>query len=305
MEAVCRVGLRLPVLADSFARSDQLSPHTRRQTPTVSCSLLFSLPGLVEGGSWRGRASTAPVAERCRAWWLRNRVREPSNRLSKKHSASYDSTTQRIERNTGPGTKGRKQKGQPRRAALFDASHNSAERRLRGLLETAEQYLNHLRVLLVGGCIGLRVVLFADLRLLPVAIEVVRLARDVGGVVPTAILLWPEAVRTEVGDEHLRLLLRRAVQFDVEVSIVLHLQQRIGAKRRIEFRADDEELRAGEIQRRNVLVRRGAFDGIAIELHRIERLDEFDSRTGGFRFLSGRHGGRHQHNGGKGDTTQT
>ena len=48
-------------------------------------------------------------------------------------------------------TKGRQQKGQPRRAALFDASHNSAERRLRGLLETAEQRLNHLRVLLVSG----------------------------------------------------------------------------------------------------------------------------------------------------------
>src|SRR5262245_23280801 len=117
MEAVCRVGLRLPVLADSFARSDQLSPHTRRQTPTVSCSLLFSLPGLVEGGSWRGRASTAPVAERCRAWWLRNRVREPSNRLSKKDSASYDSTTQRIERNTGREQKAGNKRQETKRAA--------------------------------------------------------------------------------------------------------------------------------------------------------------------------------------------
>jgi len=42
-------------------------------------------------------------------------------------------------------------KGSPEGAALFDASYGSAERRLRGLLEPAEQRLNHLRVLLVSG----------------------------------------------------------------------------------------------------------------------------------------------------------
>src|SRR5262245_31503958 len=107
----------------------------RRQTPTVSCSLLILPPWNRRKASDRsGAASTTPVRKLERALGSELAIENHCNRAWVKSAMPYDSTTQRKAAN-----KRQEQKGQPRRAALFDASHNSAERRLRGLLESAEQ----------------------------------------------------------------------------------------------------------------------------------------------------------------------
>src|SRR6266545_3597698 len=195
-------------------------------------------------------------------------------------------------------------KGSPEGLPFLVPRTLAPKRRLRGLLQAGQQRLDHLRVLLVGGRVRLRVVVRCNLRLLPVAIEVERLAADVGGVVDGPVLLRPQSVRAEIGDEDLRLRQRGAVQLDVEVAVVLHVEQRICPPWRIEFRADDEQLAAREIQGAHILVRRSTLHGKAIELHRVEQLDEFSDGSRRLGILGRGRRGQEQ-NCGEGDTTQS
>src|SRR5687768_16072377 len=119
----------------------------------------------------------------------------------------------RVSVENAPGLLLYDKKGNPR-AALLVASYEWRNRRLRGLLESGDQRLKHLRILLVGRLVGLGVLVFGRVFLAtPFAIERHALAAEVDDVERLILLaLELQTVGTEIGDEHPRGPVRGAVQ---------------------------------------------------------------------------------------------